>query len=205
MRRLEDIESKAFENGLFVVFDVSREPLGTVLILKSVDDDNVPLNFRITLRGTWTRTPIDHGDYLRVIGAFKKSNNYTLTLDDEESDGETGAKYIILEPYIMISCTSIVTSFPCVRRSIFSDQFRTNMGDFEYPLVIGNIIHEAFERLLISRDFEEANLEAVFRQSMQGHVCHLYRLRESESKALKDLRTAAANIKTWVENMLDRT
>ena len=98
---------------------MSREPLGTVLILKSVDDDNVPLNFRITLRGTWTRTPIDHGDYLRVIGKFKKSNNYTLTLDDEEGDQESGAQFIILEPNIMISCTSIVSSFPCVRRSIF--------------------------------------------------------------------------------------
>jgi hypothetical protein len=89
--RLDDLDTKVFENGLYVVFDVSREPLGTVLILKSVDDDNVPLNFRITLRGTWTRTPIDHGDYLRVIGKFKKSNNYTLTLDDEESDLESGA------------------------------------------------------------------------------------------------------------------
>jgi hypothetical protein len=90
-KRIEDAENKVFENGLFVVFDVSREPLGTVLILKSVDDDNVPLNFRITLRGSWIRTPIDHGDYIRVIGKFKKSNHYTLTLDDEECDSESGA------------------------------------------------------------------------------------------------------------------
>ena len=81
-KKIEDLDNKAFENGLFVVFDVSREPLGTVLILKSQDDDNVPLNFRITLRGSWVRTPIDHGDIIRVIGSFKKSNSYTLTLDD---------------------------------------------------------------------------------------------------------------------------
>ena len=147
-KKNEDFESKVFENGLFVVFDVSREPLGTVLILKSVDDDNVPLNFRITLRGTWIRTPVDHGDYIRIIGQFKQSNHFTLTLDDEESDLETGAAYLILEPNILISSTSIVTSFPCVRTSIFSDMFRSNLGDFEYPLVIGNIIHEAFERII---------------------------------------------------------
>jgi hypothetical protein len=198
------MDQKVFENGLYVVFDVSREPLGTVLILKSVDDDNVPLNFRITLRGTWMRTPIDHGDYLRVIGKFKKSNNYTLTLDDEESDSETGASYIILEPFIMISCTSIVSSFPCVRRSIFQDQFRTSMTEFEYPLVIGNIIHEAFERVIISQNFDEDYLEQVFKDSMKNHYCHLYRLRETEQRALKDLKTAAGNIKLWVTNMLDR-
>ncbi len=72
-----------------------------------------------------------------------------MTLDDEESDNETGAQFIILEPNIMISCTSIVSSFPCVRRSIFQDQFRSTTNEFEYPLVIGNIIHETFERLLI--------------------------------------------------------
>jgi hypothetical protein len=94
-----------------------------------------------------------------VIGRFKKSNNYTLTLDDEESDSETGAQFIVLEPYIMISCTSIVSSFPCVRRSIFQDQFKSNVSEFEYPLVIGNIIHEAFERILVHRNFDQDNLE----------------------------------------------
>jgi hypothetical protein len=40
------------------------------------------------------------------------------------------------------------------------------MNEFEYPLVIGNIIHETFERLLITRNFEESNLEEVFKESM---------------------------------------
>jgi len=31
----------------------------------------------------WTRTPIDHGDLVRVIGRFTKHNQYTLTLDDQ--------------------------------------------------------------------------------------------------------------------------
>lgn len=68
----EDLDTKYFENCLFVVFDLSREQLGTVVILKSFDDDNVPLHFRLTLRGMWIRTPIDHGDLVRVIGRFTK-------------------------------------------------------------------------------------------------------------------------------------
>jgi len=39
---------------------------------------------------------------------------------------------------------------------------------------------------------------------LKNHYCHLYRLRETELRALKDLRTAATNIKLWVTNMLDR-
>ena len=73
-----------------------------------------------------------------------------MTLDDCDTDPEHGAMYLILEPFILIATTSIVSSFPCVRRSIFADQFRTNLGDFEYPLVIGNIIHEAFEKIIVA-------------------------------------------------------
>lgn len=122
------------------------------MTLKSYDDDNVPLHFRLTLRGMWVRTPIDHGDVVRVIGKFSQNNGWTLTLDDqgdqEEESPDRNAQYLILEPFIMISTTMIVTSFPCVRRSIFADQFKTNLGDFDYPLVLGNIIHEAFERII---------------------------------------------------------
>lgn len=135
------------------MFDLNREPLGTIVILKSYDDDNVPLHFRLTLRGMWTRTPIDHGDIIRVIGRFTKSNQYTLVLDDQvdgedEESNDQSAQFLILEPFIMIASTTIVSSFPCVRKSLFSDSFKNSIGDFGYPLVIGKIIHDAFERIL---------------------------------------------------------
>jgi predicted nucleotidyltransferase len=72
------------------------------------------------------------------------------------------------------------------------------MNEFEYPLVIGNIIHETFERLLITRNFEEANLEEVFKESMKNHFCHLHRLKETEEKVLRDLKIASTNIKLWI-------
>ena len=110
------------------------------------------------MRGMWTRTPIDHGDLVRVIGKFSKQNTYTLTLDDQDEDNIDGdanhvhnsnyAKFIILEPNIMISATNIVSSFPCVRKSLFSDSFRNTSVDFSYPLVIGNIIHDSFEVII---------------------------------------------------------
>ena len=110
------------------------------------------------MRGMWTRTPVDHGDMVRVIGKFSKLNGYQLILDDQDEDAEDGesnnntitsfAKFIILEPKIMISTTSIVNSFPCVRKSLFSETFRNTNNDFTYPLVIGNIIHDSFEIII---------------------------------------------------------
>lgn len=102
----------------------------------------------------------------------------------------------------MISSTSIVSSFPCVRRSLFSDSFRSSVSDFGYPLVVGNIIHDAFERILQAQNFETEFLEEVFRHAMRPHYTYLYQLQISEDRALQDLRLAAKNIEEWVTSML---
>ena len=74
----------------------------------------------------------------------------------------------------MITNTSIVSSFPCVRRSLFSDAFRSSVRDYSYALVIGNIIHDAFERILIANKFDVDFLESVFRIAMKPHFFQVY-------------------------------
>ena len=103
----------------------------------------------------------------------------------------------------MISSTSIVSSFPCVRRSLFSDSFRSSATEFGYPLVIGNIIHEAFERILQAQNYENSYLEDTFKQAMKPHFTYLYQLKISEDRVLTDLRLAASNIQEWVDTMLE--
>jgi hypothetical protein len=67
----------------------------------------------------------------------------------------------------MISTTNIVNSFPCVRKSLFSDTFRNTSVDFSYPLVIGNIIHDSFEKIIQEMDFDEKRLDEIFRRSIK--------------------------------------
>lgn len=68
------------------------------------------------------------------------------------------------------------------------------MGDFEYPLVIGNIIHEAFESIIQDQDYSKEKLDEVFDDSMKHHFTLLYQLKENEAKVKKDLHQAAQNI-----------
>ena len=105
----------------------------------------------------------------------------------------------------MISTTNIVNSFPCVRKSLFSDTFRNTNADFSYPLVIGNIIHDSFEIIIQEMNFDEARLEEVFRKAIEHNVCYLYQLKQTEEKALTDCKLAAKNIRLWVANMFDST
>lgn len=110
---------------------------------------------------------------------------------------------MILEPKIMISTTNIVSSFPCVRKSLFSDTFRNTNMDFSYPLVIGNIIHDTFELVIQEMNFSDERLEQIFQKSVQSNITYLYQLKVSEDRAIADCKIAAKNIQVWVANMFD--
>ena len=71
-------------------------------------------------------------------------------MNDNDEDAEDGenlysnqsqyAKFVILEPKIMISTTAIVSSFPCVRTSLFSESFRnTNQVSAKFLISIFNL------------------------------------------------------------------
>ena len=47
-----------------------------------LEKPDLPLIFRLTLTGSWSTVKVDMGDYVRVIGTFKKSNHFKLTLED---------------------------------------------------------------------------------------------------------------------------
>lgn len=71
-RRVDELDQKVFENSLYSIFDILRESLACVLVLKSYNDDNCPLHFRLIMRGIWIKSPVDVGDMVRVIGKFTK-------------------------------------------------------------------------------------------------------------------------------------
>ncbi len=118
--------------------------------MKWLENADLPICFRLTLSGSWSTTKVDVNDYVRVIGTFKKSNHFKLSLEDsyQENDDKL-AKFIIVEPIIMISATQIVRHH-CDRNSVLADKFKLNSSTYLYPILLGNIIHEVFEKIMIS-------------------------------------------------------
>ena len=87
---------------------------------------------------------------IRVIGEYKKENKFHLYLGDDwtqkvaEKDSNNKASMIIVEPQILIPTTQIVNAFPCVRKAVLANQYKSLSGDINYPLVLGNIVHDIF-------------------------------------------------------------
>ena len=84
----------------------------------------------------------------------KELKKYCIT-----EKGNLTENFIVIEPEILLAPTSIKNAFPCLRRSIFSENFKTiNLNtSFSKDMVIGSIVHEIFEHALLSGNLECIN------------------------------------------------
>lgn len=105
---------------------------------------------------------------------------------------------LIVEPYILISCTQIVKSFPCLRNAFISHQFKGMATDFNYALVLGNTVHAVFQSILQSMDFKQAALQRVIHEAVHDQILALFYLKKREAEVEADVQKGVKNIVTWL-------
>ena len=88
------------------------------------------------------------------------------------------ASMIIVEPYILIPTTQIVTAFPCVRKAFLSNQYKGLAGDVNYALVLGNIIHQVFQDILQKMDFRQSTINKFIHDAVKVELLLLYYLKK---------------------------
>lgn len=126
-----------------------------ILEAKSEEFSSLNINFVVTLKHSWSRTLLEVGDIVRIIGVFNHKNKFKLILDDipieSEQDKSIRGRFIILEPDILIPSTSISTACPCPRVPLLRELFKNSEGNPKYPLTFGNVVHLVFQRILENR------------------------------------------------------
>ena len=85
-----------------------------------------------------------------------------MTLDDNYATSPSSAKFLIVEPKILIPTTQLVKAHPCVRKAYISHLFNDNK-DINYALVLGVIVHEVFQEILQKMDFQHQALDSIVR------------------------------------------
>jgi hypothetical protein len=94
---------------------------------------------------------LEPGDTVRIIGTFCKDNNYQISLDDfpiDEKNSILKARFLVYEPEILVPSTGISTAAECARIPLLREQFKNAEGDPNYALILGNVIHLIFQRIL---------------------------------------------------------
>ena len=115
------------------------------------DIEHLQLTFTIILKDFWSKTLLEPGDLVRIIGVFSQENKFRLTFDEEiTSDKERNVgkgKFVILEPYLLITSTSISSAAEWPRIPLLRELFKNSEGNPNYQLTLGNIIHLVFQRI----------------------------------------------------------
>lgn len=135
--------------------------------MRLAEHDMLPLNFRVRLKHSWAKTPIEPEDFVRVIGTFSEENKNVLEFDDVDSSPPLKGSYLVLNPLFLISTTLIVSSFPCSRKALFHELFKNISGDVTYPLVLGNIVHLVFQKLLSNPNITGVQLRELYEEAIR--------------------------------------
>ena len=219
---IKKMEMYVFTDKQFIVCQPpirEEESKRTTLILKLPEDGGEsPVRPKILLKGLWSKTPIDENDIVRVIGTFWRENDFTLFLEEDyveetmkyKSDINY-AEYIILEPAIMISSTVIISSFPWVRRGVFSELFKSASLEKRSNMVLGNLVHSTFEKFLSRIDekvhsmkqFGEHTVKEIVNEALSSQIVSLHQVGETEEHAKEFLVKSVKSIIRWLEDILN--
>ncbi|CAI2367503.1 unnamed protein product [Moneuplotes crassus] len=188
----------------------------TIVLKLPEDGGESPVRPKVLLRGNWYKTPIDEGDHIRVIGTFCLENEYTLVLengytyDPNVKSDINYAEYIILEPDIMVSSTTITSSFPCVRRGVFSEIFKSSSIEKKGNMVLGNIVHSTFEKFVARihkemesiKEIKKSEVTEMINEAVSSHIVSLRQVNMPEEHAREFLKKSVNAIITWLGGIM---
>jgi DNA replication ATP-dependent helicase Dna2 len=143
--------------------------------LKDESEENFTLIYKIRLLGLWAEVIVDPQDFVFISATYDKTDNCYIIADESvrktfknynpnqyTKDLEIIDEFIIVEPETLLSPSRIKSAFPCIRKSLFIEQFKilpTQKDGSNKELIIGSVIHEVFQSAIkkFSQNFNQYN------------------------------------------------
>jgi len=181
------------EFGRHTVTAISKFPRETVLELRAVSDDR---SVQASLSGFWQDTYVTVDDTVNVIGTFDLDSVCRITDNDN---------FIIVNPDLLVSGTTIVSTMRCMRRSVLGQKFKGSDPGND-AMLYGNILHSIFQQVLVERAATQAQVlsivERVLTQSEFLHEMYAKEMREKNVRG--EILKYSPEIESFVKSHLRR-
>ncbi|XP_050307742.1 DNA replication ATP-dependent helicase/nuclease DNA2 isoform X4 [Anthonomus grandis grandis] len=144
------------------VVSVVQHATETIITVKSTQTSEQAL---CSLKGFWMESKVCIGDIIRIT-ASKVDENWFI----DNNDGS-----LVLEPDLLISCTSVVNSVFCKRRSVFKERFRGFDTGNKF-MVLGSMVHVLTQEVLKNKLYQlkQINQHALDILSRREWVKQIY-------------------------------
>lgn len=163
------------------------------------EDERTMKTVAITLRDSWSDTPLARGDIVRItsISALEDATYSAHSLGQIMVSDAADSPMLIIHPDQMLTATSIADSFDCTRKAVLQSRIRASV-ETSKPVVYGNILHEVFQKALSANRWDEAFLSAVVDETVTNHVEDLWLLgMEDNILAIEEIRAKMGEMASW--------
>ncbi|TMW58507.1 hypothetical protein Poli38472_010066 [Pythium oligandrum] len=192
----------------FVVLEVDNDAYNRRQHLRLLDDDSEQ-HVQAELRDDWYETPLEAGDTINLIlyeqdqhGFFSQSSSQqqptqglsqTIIVDNDHH-------LVVVHPDILVSPTSVTTSFGCLRRAVIRETLNVSRPTNQKAL-LGTLKHELFQKALVEGRHDLEFLRSVAPQVVSSHVLELVGSGLSEESAMFEMGKLMEDYQTWLRNI----
>ena len=127
-------------------------------------------NKQIILRDIWTDIVIREGDYFNLV-SFSLLGDFTSIV----IDGKMEIFFVFL-PASLLTGTIVADSVSCIRRAVLSFSHSGDPGNArdKRSLIVGLILHEAFEDCLLSRNYSDDYVQQKIIEKVNNYAQQIY-------------------------------
>lgn len=170
---------KSSLNDYCIIIEIQRNAKQIQMTLKKLyvqKSDNIDL----CLEGKWTDTNFEVNDIVFINCSKYDCNDNKYQLNDQDNLILT-KNFIVLEPEIILGSTLIKYGFPCQRRAIINELFKTvnKQNKISKEIIIGVIVHKIFEFIVIKGDNNMNNVNSYIEETIRKHHLELALLKYS--------------------------
>ncbi|XP_061197074.1 DNA replication ATP-dependent helicase/nuclease DNA2-like [Saccostrea echinata] len=158
-----------------------------VLNVKTYDTEEMRT---CVLCGFWSDTHVEEGDTIHILGTF--DSNGICRITDKEG-------FIIVNPDLLLSGTTVVSSIFCMRKSILNDKFKgCDRGNIQ--MLYGSIIHSVFQEVLRKQMYEENQITAEAENTMkQSKFIHeMYGNGVTDLQVMEEIKKYIPPLQSWL-------
>lgn len=122
------------------IVSILQSPTGLTITVKSTETNEQAV---CMVQGFWMHLKLCIGDTIHIM-AVKSGDNWLVN---------NSAGYLVFEPDLLVSSTSVVNSVFCKRRSVFKEQFR-GFDPTNKFMIVGQMVHGLLQDSLRLKVFE---------------------------------------------------
>ena len=149
----------------------------------------------ICLKDNWKemKNYLSINQSLSLFGEIKVQDKITV-LEISLNTKFNYISYLIIEPEYILSPSIIKSAYPCVRKSVFGENFKFYSNT--KSTIIGNIIHEVFQSLLIN---DKENMDNLIKDEVEKNKLSLLAAFSNKDEIFDALRPFKQTIKDSLE------